>query len=250
MNGNAVVKGTIGALSQSNFHSRKSMLSSSREEVSVSYEGLVFIVDDDWRLRHAVTDLLESMNFTAHGFASAAEYLTFTKPDAVACLLLDLRLPDVDGLALQEQLNGLDHPPIIFITGNGDIDSSVRAMKAGAVDFLCKPFDKQRLILAIKEAFRQHASIRARRAEIGELRSRYSRLTPREREVLPLIVAGMLNKQAAAELSISEVTCQVHRGQIMKKMAVGSVADLVRMASKLEIPFPNVSVACGTRISS
>lgn len=212
-------------------------------------ERMVYVVDDDARVRTALSNLLEAIQIPTKLFATANEYLAFRKPDVISCLLLDIRLPDVDGLSLQEQLLKIDHPPIIFITGHGDIDSSVRAMKAGAIDFLEKPFKQPRLIQAINEAFDRHAQARAQRAEINELRSRYARLTPRERDVLPLIVAGMLNKQTAAELRISEITCQVHRGQIMRKMSAGSLADLVRMASKLEIPLPKISAATGSRVA-
>ena len=201
-------------------------------------ERLVFIVDDDARVCNSLTNLLGSLGMASLAFGSANEYISYRKPDSIACLLLDIDLPDIDGLTLQQQLVGLDHPPIIFITGNGDIPSTVQAMKAGAVDFLAKPFRQDKLVPAIEEAFVRHAKARIEQAEMRDLRMRFSRLTPREREVLPLVVSGLLNKQAAAELGISEITCQVHRGQIMRKMAAGSLADLVRMASKLEIPLP------------
>jgi FixJ family two-component response regulator len=201
-------------------------------------ERLVFIVDDDARVCNSLTNLLGSLGMASLAFGSANEYISYRKPDSIACLLLDIDLPDIDGLTLQQQLVGLDHPPIIFITGYGDIPSTVQAMKAGAVDFLAKPFRQDKLVPAIEEAFVRHAKARIEQAEMRDLRMRFSRLTPREREVLPLVVSGLLNKQAAAELGISEITCQVHRGQIMRKMAAGSLADLVRMASKLEIPLP------------
>jgi FixJ family two-component response regulator len=201
-------------------------------------ERLVFIVDDDARVCNSLTNLLGSLGMASLAFGSANEYIAYRKPDSISCLLLDIDLPDIDGLTLQQQLVGLDHPPIIFITGYGDIPSTVQAMKAGAVDFLAKPFRQDKLVPAIEEAFLRHAKARIEQAEMRDLRMRLSRLTPREREVLPLVVSGLLNKQAAAELGISEITCQVHRGQIMRKMAAGSLADLVRMASKLEIPLP------------
>ena len=169
-------------------------------------------------------------------FGSATEYLAAEKPDVVSCLLLDVNLPDLSGLELQERLARTYHPPIIFITGYGDVPSSVKAMKAGAVDFLPKPFRQQDLVRAIGEAFDREEKARNARAETAELQARYARLSPREREVLPLIISGMLNKQAAAELGIAEITCQVHRGQIMRKMAAGSFAELVRMAANLGIP--------------
>ena len=201
-------------------------------------ERLVFIVDDDARVCNSLANLLGSLGMASLAFRSANEYISYRKPDSISCLLLDIDLPDIDGLTLQQQLVGLDHPPIIFITGYGDIPSTVQAMKAGAVDFLAKPFRQDKLVPAIEEAFVRHAKARIEQAEMRDLRMRFSRLTPREREVLPLVVSGLLNKQAAAELGISEITCQVHRGQIMRKMAAGSLADLVRMASKLKIPLP------------
>lgn len=196
---------------------------------------VVFIVDDDPRMRQSLEGLLDSMEIPNMVFGSASEYLAAEKPDAVSCLLLDVNLPDLSGLDLQERLAPTDHPPIIFITGYGDVPSSVKAMKAGAVDFLPKPFRQQDLVRAIGEAFDREEKARSVRAETAELQERYARLTPREREVLPLIIGGMLNKQAAAELGIAEITCQVHRGQIMRKMAAESFAELVRMASKLGI---------------
>ena len=153
-----------------------------------------------------------------------------------ACLILDVELPDINGLDLQSQTADGYHPPIVFITGHGDIPTSVRAIKAGAVDFLTKPFKEADLMRAIDAAIAQDRDARRKRAELAELRQRLSSLTPREREVLPLVVSGLLNKQAAAELGISEVTLQIHRGNIMKKMSAESLAELVRMAGMLEIP--------------
>jgi FixJ family two-component response regulator len=168
-------------------------------------------------------------------FGSAAEYLAYPKPDVPACLVLDVELPDANGLDLQSE-TGHPHPHIVFITGHGDIPKSVRAMKAGAVDFLTKPLNESDLIRAIRAAITQDRIARRDRTELAELRRRLSCLTPREREVLPLVVSGLLNKQAAAELGISEITIQIHRGKIMKKMEAASLADLVRMAGRLEIP--------------
>jgi FixJ family two-component response regulator len=196
---------------------------------------MVFIVDDDPQMRQSLEGLLDSMGIANMVFGSASEYLAAEKPDVVSCLLLDVNLPDLSGLELQERLASTDHPPIIFITGYGDVPSSVKAMKAGAIDFLPKPFRQQDLVRAIGEAFNREEKARKLRAETAELKARYARLTPREREVLPLIISGMLNKQAAAELGIAEITCQVHRGQIMKKMEAGSFAELVRMAANLGI---------------
>jgi FixJ family two-component response regulator len=150
-------------------------------------------------------------------------------------LILDLELPGMNGLELQQELAAGDSPPIVFITGHGDVPSSVRAMKAGAIEFLLKPFDTQELLRSIDVAILQDRDARVKRAELAELRRRYTLLTPREREVLPLVVAGLLNKQTAAELGTSEITIQVHRGQIMRKMAATSLAELVKLAGKLGI---------------
>ena len=169
-------------------------------------------------------------------FGSAAEYMAYPKPDVPACLVLDVELPDINGLDLQRKIAQDNHPHIVFITGHGDIPSSVRAIKAGAVDFLPKPFKEADLMRAINSALAQNRDARRKRAELAGLHQRFARLTPREREVLPLVVSGLLNKQAAAELGISEITLQIHRGNIMKKMDAGSLAELVRMAEVLEIP--------------
>ena len=197
---------------------------------------IVFIVDDDRRIREALSELLASFDLHAVTFGSAAEYLAYPKPDVPACLVLDVQLPDINGLDLQSQIAQGSHPPIVFITGHGDIPSSVRAIKAGAVDFLAKPFKEADLMRAINAALAQSRETRRTRAQLADLRSALRRLTPREREVLPLIASGLLNKQAAAELGISEVTLQIHRGKIMKKMEAGSFAELVRMAGALEMP--------------
>jgi FixJ family two-component response regulator len=198
-------------------------------------EAIVYVLDDDDRVREALSNLLRSMGHRVEVFASAAEYLRFERPDSPACLILDLDLPGMNGLELQRKIAGEDAPPIVFLTGHGDIPSSVRAMKAGAVEFLLKPFDTQELLRAIDTAVAQDRDTRLKRAEISELRRRYALLTPRERQVLPFVVSGMLNKQTAAELGISEITTQVHRAQIMRKMAASSLADLVKMAGKLGI---------------
>ena len=204
---------------------------------------VVFIVDDDRRIREALSDLLASFDMRAVTFGSAAEYMAHPKPDVPACLVLDVKLPDINGLDLQSQIAQGDHPQIVFITGHGDIPSSVRAIKAGAVDFLTKPFKEADLMRAIHAALAQSRDARRKRAELADLRQRLSSLTPREREVLPLVVGGLLNKQAAAELGISEVTLQIHRGSIMKKMRAGSLAELVRMAGALKIPLPSARPA-------
>jgi FixJ family two-component response regulator len=197
---------------------------------------IVFVVDDDERIREALSELLASHDMPAIAFASASEYLAAPKPDLPACLVLDVELPDINGLDFQNQLASDNHPPIVFITGHGTIPSSVRAIKHGAVDFLTKPFTDADLMSAIRLAIAQDRDNRAAGAELGSLRQRYGELTPREREVLPLVVSGLLNKQAAAELGISEVTLQIHRRNVMHKMQAGSLAELVRLAEKLKIP--------------
>jgi FixJ family two-component response regulator len=197
---------------------------------------IIFIVDDDRRIREAMTELLSSLEMHAVAFGSAAEYIAFPKPDLPACLLLDIELPDVNGLELQKRITQGNEVPIVFVTGHGDIPSSVRAMKAGAVDFLTKPFRDVDLLRAIQSALTQSRESRRKRADLANLQQRLASLTPREREVLALVASGLLNKQAAAELHISEVTLQIHRARMMKKMAAGSVAELVRMAGTLEIP--------------
>jgi FixJ family two-component response regulator len=196
---------------------------------------IIYILDDDSRVREAISSLLSSLGLRVEAFATAAEYLQFKKPDAPGCLILDLELPGMSGLELQKELAGSDSPPIVFVTGHGDVPSSVRAMKAGAIEFLLKPFDNQELLISIDAAIVQARETRLKRAEIAELQRRYARLTPREREVLPYVVSGLLNKQTAAELGTSEITIQVHRGQIMRKMAASSLAELVKMAGKLGI---------------
>jgi FixJ family two-component response regulator len=206
---------------------------------------IVFIVDDDERLRDALSELLASHGMRAIAFESAGDYVSADKPDVPACLILDVELPDINGLDLQGQIAQGDHPPIVFITGHGDVPSSVRAIKHGAVDFLTKPFSDEDLMHAIHAALVQHKTARAERAENKALQRRYGNLTPREREVLPLVVSGLLNKQAAAELGISEVTLQIHRRNVMQKMAVASLADLVRIAERLEIPITHSRRAGG-----
>jgi len=197
---------------------------------------IVLIVDDDHRIRESLTALLSSFDMHAIAFGSAAEYLAYPKPEVAACLILDVELPDLNGLELQSRIAEGHHPHIVFITGHGDIPSSVRAIKAGAVDFLTKPVKEADLMRAINAALSQNRDAGRKRAEVDELRRRLSILTPRERDVLPLVASGLLNKQAAAELGISEVTLQIHRGNLMRKMGAGSLADLVRMAGMADIP--------------
>lgn len=197
---------------------------------------IVFIVDDDPRIREALIELLESHGMSAVGFGSARDYIVADKPNVAACLVLDVELPDINGLDLQRQIAQDDHPPIVFITGHGDIPSSVRAIKHGALDFLTKPFSDDDVMAAIHAAITQDRENRSQRTELAAWRQRYLSLTPREREVLPLVVSGLLNKQAAAELGISEVTLQIHRRNVLQKMSADSLADLVRIAERLEIP--------------
>jgi FixJ family two-component response regulator len=199
-------------------------------------EQVVFIVDDDQYMCEVLCELLTPLGLRVLAFGSAAEYDHFPRPDLPGCLVLDVELPDICGLEFQKQIADKGHPPIVFITGRGDISSSVRAMKGGAVDFLTKPFRQSELIEAIHAAIRQDCAFRLERAKLAKLQQRFSSLTPREREVLPLVASGLLNKQAAAELEISEVTLQIHRGKIMQKMEAASLADLVRIAERLKIP--------------
>lgn len=198
----------------------------------------VLVVDDDVRVQEALHSLLESVGYRVVAFESATAYLAFARPDAPACLVLDVELPDISGLELQRALAGGDAPPIVFITGHGNIPSSVRAIKAGAIEFLSKPLDEEKFLRAIDEALAVDRAAREKRAEIRELRARYDRLTPREREVLPFVVAGFANKQTADDLGTSSITIGVHRGQIMRKLAAQSLAELIRTADKLGIARP------------
>jgi FixJ family two-component response regulator len=202
---------------------------------------IVFVVDDDRRVREALSRLITSAGLAVATFASAAEFLEFEKPDVPTCLVLDLQLPGIGGLELQQQLADSVAPPIVFVSGHGDIPSTVRAMKAGAVEFLSKPFGDEQLLQAIDAALSLDRQARQQRSELAELQQRYATLTPREREVLPYVVAGFANKQAADDLGIAENTIAVHRGQIMRKMASRSLAELVRMADKLGIPLAGMA---------
>jgi FixJ family two-component response regulator len=199
---------------------------------------VVFVVDDDARVRDALSSLLASAGLDVAVFGSAAEFLEADKPDAPACLVLDLELPDINGLELQKELAEREAPPIVFITGHGDIPSSVKAMKAGAVEFLCKPFGDEELLGAVDVAIALDRTMRLTRSERAELRRRYEHLTPREREVLTYVAAGFANKETASALGTSEITIGVHRGQIMRKMGARSLAELVRFTDKLGIALP------------
>jgi len=196
---------------------------------------VVFVVDDDPSVATALKRLIRSVGLDAQIFRTAEEFLRVARPEVPACLVLDVRLPGVSGLDLQQKLveAGL-LIPVVFITGHGDIPMTVRAMKAGAVEFLPKPFREQDLLDAIQRAIRQDRSARQQRAEMLALRRRYESLTPREGEVFRLVASGMPNKQVAATLGMSEKTIKVHRGRIMHKMQAESLPDLVRMAGKLE----------------
>lgn len=198
---------------------------------------IVFVVDDDASMRDALKSLIRSVGLQVGLFSSPREFLQAKRPDAPSCLVLDIRLPGKSGLDFQRELADANiHIPIIFITGHGDIPMSVQAMKAGAVEFLTKPFRDQDLLDAIQFALERDRARRQQDAEIAMLRERFESLTPREREVLPLVVSGLLNKQIAAEIGTSETTVKVHRSQIMRKMGADSLADLVRMAEKMGIP--------------
>jgi FixJ family two-component response regulator len=196
---------------------------------------VVFVVDDDASLRRAIKRLVESVGSQVELFGSAQEFLQAKRPDAPSCLVLDIRLPKISGLEFQRQLTDVGiHIPIIFITGHGDIPMTVRAMKAGAVEFLAKPFRDQDLLDAIQQALERDRTRRVQAAEVAKLRERYESLTSREREVLPLVVSGRINKQIAAEIGTSEATVKVHRSQLMRKMGAASLAELVRMYEKLQ----------------
>jgi len=203
------------------------------------HAAVVFVIDDDPSMLRSLASLLRSVGLEARVFSSAPEFMRAQRPDAPGCLVLDVRLPGMSGLAFQQELAKAGIAlPVIFITGHGDVPMTVRAMKAGAVEFLTKPFDDQLLLDAINGAIERDRERRRTAAQLTELQTRYRTLTEREREVFKLVIAGRLNKQIADDLSLSVVTVKVHRAHVMRKMLAKSVVDLVRMADQLGVSHP------------
>jgi len=196
---------------------------------------IVFVVDDDISVRESLEGLLRSAGWRVETFVSAADFLAYPRTNVPCCLVLDVSLPDLNGLELQQRLDDRRELPIVFITGHGDIPMSVRAMKAGAIEFLTKPFKAGALLDAVRGAIERSTAALRRETELKTLRESYAALSRREREVLELVVSGKLNKQVGGELGISEITVKAHRGRVMRKMKAGSIADLVKMAGKLSL---------------
>jgi FixJ family two-component response regulator len=196
----------------------------------------VYVVDDDQDVRVSIAELLRSAGLQAETFVTAQEFLGREPGEGPSCLVLDLQLPGMDGLEVQRELaRSGDSMPIIFLTGYGDIPTTVKAIKSGALEFLTKPFDADRLLDMIQQALERDRGARRQQHELSTLKDRYATLTPREREVMALVVSGMLNKQIAAELGTSEITVKIHRGRVMRKMQAGSLAELVRMGGRVGI---------------
>jgi FixJ family two-component response regulator len=210
--------------------------------------GIVFVVDDDISIRESLEALLEQEGLEVQTFSSAQDFLAHSRAAVPSCLILDVSLPDLNGLDLQKRIaRGQQDMPIIFISGYGDIPMTVKAMKGGAVEFLTKPLSDHALLPAVRHAIDQSSAHLKRHAELDGLRARYARLTPREREVMGLVVVGLLNKQVGDQLQISEITVKAHRGCVMRKMEANSFADLVNMASRLRLSRPSISSASATR---
>jgi FixJ family two-component response regulator len=200
-----------------------------------THSSIIYILDDDIRVREALVSWLASIERRALAFASAAEFMAFPRPNLPGCLILDLQMPDMNGFQLQEELLRSNGPPIIFLTGHGNIPASVKAMKAGAVEFLAKPFEQSELLRAIDEAIENDRRSKAESEEIRSLRARYELLTPREREAFLYVVQGLPNKLTADRMGLSEIMVRIHRGNLMKKMEAESLAELVVMATRLRI---------------
>ena len=204
--------------------------------IEMMTQPMVFVVDDDASMRGAVSNLIRSVGFQVEAFTSAQEFLASTRPDTPCCLILDVRLPQVSGLDIQAELTKAQiHIPIIFVTGHGDVPMSVKAMKAGAVEFLTKPFRDQDLLDAVKVALERSRVSRTNEKAISELKTKFQTLTPREQQVMAWVTGGYLNKQIAAEIGVTEITVKVHRGNVMRKFGTKSLAELVKMADILGI---------------